>query len=441
MQKRLLLKRLLGLVPLSSKSSTLLLLGVTLLLAGCGSLPQQSFWQNFGFGHSASPPSEEARLQAWQAEQLYQEVWQTVFREYVDGKFNGQDWYRWKDHFHGQLKDKDDAQVAIDTMLASLNDEYTRFLQPRDMKEQTLYIDSKLSGVGLQIAVRDGKLIVVSALDDTPASRVDIHSEDVITHINGKPAAGLPVEEAADRIRGPVGTQVTLRILRGQKTFDLSIKRAEIKLKSVFTREVTPNTIGYVRLNSFISETATEELRAAMTKLANKKAIILDLRGNYGGLLSNAVEIADLFLDDGVIVSVQGRRKEDRQEFEAEKGEITHRPMVLLIDGGSASASEILSGALHDHHRAKLIGETTFGKGLVQKINSLSDGSGLNITVARYLTPNGSDIHKKGIPPDIAVDFKLSDLKKNKDPQLDRAIGYLSASYSLAATSAVPEKQ
>lgn len=385
------------------------------LLAGCR-------------GDQANDPNSGASAGGKQAlaNSLYDEAWSMINQEYVDGSFNGQDWSKWRNHFKGQLKDPEDAYVAIGTMVASLNDEYTRFLLPRDMSEQTMSIDSKLYGVGIQISVRDNKLMVLATIDDTPAEKAGLMPKDMITRINGHETAGMSVEDAADKIRGEKDTFVTLTIKRGSQEFEKRIQRGEIKLKSVFTQPLDDKRIGYIRLSSFISESMLTEMEDIMRKMQDKKALIIDLRGNYGGLFTNSVEIADMFLDSGDIVSIVNREK-DRRVYEAHSGAVFRKPMVVLINAGSASASEILSGALKDNHRATLIGTQSFGKGLVQKINTLSNGTGLNITISKYLTPNGTDINKKGIEPDIKVPYTESDFRAHKDPQLERAIQHLEA--------------
>lgn len=374
-------------------------------------------------GGSGSTPVLSGSSEAM-ADGLYDEAWGMLKEEYVDGSFNGQDWGKWRNHFKGHLHDADDAYVAIGTMVASLNDEYTRFLLPRDMHEQTMSIDSRLYGVGVQISMRDNKLVVMATIDGTPAEKAGLMPKDQITHINGLETAGLSVEDAADRIRGEKGTYVTLAIKRNGQEFSKRIQRAEIKLKSVFTKPLDDKRIGYIRLSSFISETMLDEMADIMHQLENKQALIIDLRGNYGGLFSNSTEIADMFLDHGKIVSIVDRNKEERA-YSAKPGMVSRVPMVVLMDGGSASASEILSGALKDNHRATLVGAQSFGKGLVQKINTLSDGTGLNITISKYLTPNGTDINKKGISPDIAVSYTEKDFLAQRDPQLNKAIQFL----------------
>ncbi len=367
---------------------------------------------------------------------VYRQAWQTVKYEYLDRTYNGQDWSRWERRYDSVIQSPDDAYVGIQTMLATLNDDYTRFLPPHDMSEQTMQIDSRVFGVGIQIMVKDKKLTVVSTLKETPAAEAGLEPNDVITHIEGEPSAGLSVSEAADRIRGEEGTYVNLTIRRGDRSFDVRVQRAEIKIKTVFTKSLPHKEIGYIRLNTFISENALLEMREAVSSMADKKALILDLRGNYGGLLNNAVDIADLFLSEGEIVSIVGRDNQKTRVMKASSGIEFDKPLVVLIDGGSASASEILSGALKDHKRATLIGTRTFGKGLVQKINPLMDGSGINITISRYLTPSGRDIDHKGIDPDIEVALTQEDLRKDRDPQLQAAIDYLVREERMTAKAA-----
>lgn len=379
-------------------------------------------------------------MAATAAESLYEEAWQSLQRDFIDDKFNGQDWYRWKTHYRGRLHDEEDAYVAIATMVSSLNDDYTRFLPPRDMKEQTLYIDSKLYGVGLQITVRDNQLRVVSAIQGTPAAEQDFKPGDVITHVNGESMAGLSVEECADKIRGPEGTPVRLSVRREDRLFDVTLERAEIKIQSVFSRELPVKDIAYIRLNSFMSERALDEMKEALSKVQDKKALVLDLRGNYGGLLSNAVEIADLFLKKGVIVSVKGRRSEYESAYSALPDQVFDKPMAVLIDGGSASASEILSAALQENGRAALVGSTTFGKGLVQKITPLEQGAGLNITISKYLTPQGHDINRHGIRPDVSVALSPKDFELENDAQLAVAVKQLSKQVGVSLPAEVSFK-
>lgn len=355
---------------------------------------------------------------------LYDNVWTLIENKYVDRHVNAQNWQKWRHKYDSTIKTDEDAYVAIRTMLASLNDPYTRFLAPDEFKEERNSIKGTLKGIGVQIGIKDDRLTVIAPIEDTPAYKAGLQANDVITEINGKSTKGITVKEAADQIRGPEGTTVTLKVKRNKKETIHNIVRANIVLKSVSTKPPKEaklqNNIGYIRLSTFINKSASKEIMDAVKKLQDKDGYILDLRSNPGGLLTNAIIISDMFLNGGNIVSTVDRDgyKETQQ---ATHRYLTEKPLVVLINGGSASASEILSGALRDNERAVLIGTKSFGKGLVQEINKLPGGSGINITTQKYLTPNGTDIHKKGIIPDIKVEIKEEDIKNKIDPQLKKA--------------------
>lgn len=355
---------------------------------------------------------------------IYDEVWKLVNSKYVDVNQNGQDWHRWRHKYDSIMKTKEDAYVAIETMLASLDDPYTRFLDPDEFAEEKQSISGTLFGIGVQIGLRDDKLMVIAPIEDTPAAKAGILANDVILEIDGKSTKGISIKDAADKIRGPQGTTVTLLIKRENKEITYTIKRDKIDVKAVSIKQ--PKTcpiasnVGYIRLNSFLSQTASKEMEDALKQLGNKEGYILDLRSNPGGLLTNAIFISDMFLSSGNIVSTVDRDGY-RETQKANPGVITNKPLVVLIDEGSASASEILSGALKDNGRAVLVGTKSFGKGLVQEINRLPDGAGMNITTQKYLTPNGTDINKKGIVPDIKIKNTPEDVEKKKDKQLEKA--------------------
>lgn len=366
---------------------------------------------------------------AYTPQSLYDEVWKLINTRFVNEDKNSQDWRIWRHRFDSSLKDDQDATVAIETMLASLNDRYTRFLDKDEFAEEGRSIKATLYGIGIQIGVREDKLVVISPIDDTPADRAGLKANDEIMEIDGKNTKGMSVKEAADLIRGQKGTKVHLLIKREEKAARYyDIARDEIKLKSVslsnpFSQPV-PSNVGYIKLSTFLSSNAAEEVQNALKDLNGKSGYILDLRSNPGGLLSNAIRIADFFLEDGSIVSTVDRDGYKEVRY-ANPSTLTNKPLVLLINGGSASASEILSGALKDNKRAVLVGERSFGKGLVQEINQLPGGAGVNITTQRYLTPNDTDINKKGIEPDIAVELGETEAKAKKDPQLSKGVAVL----------------
>ncbi len=362
---------------------------------------------------------------------LYDRAWKLIDSKFVDQTNNEQDWSRWRHRYDNVIKDEEDAYVAIDTMVSSLNDVYTKFLNPKDFKEENESIQGSLQGIGVQIGVRDGKLLVIAPIEDTPGERAGLKAEDEILEINGKSTKGITVDAAAEQIRGPEGTQVTLLVKRGKeqaKTY--KITREKIEIKSVSTKPPEfakiPDNIGYIRLSSFISRNAAGEFEQALIENCDKDGLIIDLRSNPGGLLTNAIYIADMLLDSKVIVSTVDREGY-KDTTRATQRMLTDQPIAVIINGGSASASEILSGALKDNERAIIVGKKSFGKGLVQEINRLPGGSAMHITIQKYLTPDGIDINKKGIEPDYEVDLTEEDIKKERDPQVAKAIEVLNA--------------
>ena len=361
---------------------------------------------------------------AYSPTDLYDNVWKLINVKYVDQTNNMQDWKTWRHKYDNYIKTDEDAYVSISTMLASLNDPYTKFLNPKDFEDETSSIKGSLKGVGIQIANKDGKLMVIAPIEDSPAEKAGILADDEILQINNISTKGLSIDKAADKIRGEEGTTVSLLIKRGKDIKTYNIVRKEIELKAVSTKVPNDiklnNDIGYIRLSSFISKNAGDEFECALKQNENKRGYIIDLRSNPGGLLTNALYIANLFLPEGVIVSTVDRDgyKETQR---ANRSTASNKPIVILINKGSASASEIFSGAMKDNKRAVLIGETSFGKGLVQEINRLPDNSGVNITIQKYLTPNGTDINKKGIEPNITVKLTEDDIKNKDDKQLKKA--------------------
>ena len=362
--------------------------------------------------------------------EMYDDVWKIVNKKYYDPTNNSQDWNKWRYRYQNKLKTKEDAYVAIETMLTSLNDPYTRFLDPKEFSEETQSIKGSLKGIGTQIGLRDGELVIIAPLEDSPAERAGLLADDRILEINGESTKGISIDAAADKIRGEKGTTVTLLIQRkGVPNKIYSVVRDEIEVKSVsckppFETTKIPGDIQYIRLSSFISKNAAGEIESILNNSSGMKGFIIDLRSNPGGLLTNAIYISDMLLRGGVIVSTVDRDSY-KTTTRARMQQVTDKPIVVLINKGSASASEILSGALKDNHRATIVGEQSFGKGLVQVINKLPDEAGMNITIQRYLTPSGSDIHKKGITPDVVVELTQENADAKDDVQLKKAIEIL----------------
>ena len=365
--------------------------------------------------------------------EVIDQVWQIVYRDYLDssGKFTDDRWRQLrKDLLKKSYGGEEESYEAIRGMLDSLDDPYTRFLDPKEFKELRIATSGALMGVGIQISLdKDTKeLIVVSPIEGTPASRAGVQSKDVIVSIDGTSTKGMTTEDAVKLIRGPEGTEVILGLRRKGDVINVPLTRARIEINAVkkaLNTSPDGSKIGYIRLKQF-NANASREMRDAIQELEDQGAVgyVLDLRSNPGGLLEASVDIARQWLNEGIIVSTR-TREGIRDVRRATGSAITEKPMVVLINQGSASASEIVSGALQENDRAQLIGKTTFGKGLVQAVRGLSDGSGMTVTIAKYLTPNGTDIHKNGIKPDIEAeipdneleDFKVEYLGTDKDSQ------------------------
>ncbi|MEG4454226.1 carboxyl-terminal processing protease CtpC [Microcoleus sp. N9_A1] len=355
--------------------------------------------------------------------ELVDEVWQIIDKSYVDGTFNQVDWKAVRnDYLNRTYTSDDEAYKAIREMLKKLDDPYTRFMDPQEFKNMQVETSGELTGVGIQLTQDEEtkKLVVISPIEDTPAFTAGILAKDIITKIDGKSTEGMDTNQAVSLIRGQANTEVTLTILRGSKELDFKLKRAKIEIHPVRKSvQKTPiGEVGYIRLNQF-SANAASEMRSAIKDLEQKKVTgyILDLRSNPGGLLYGSIEIARMWLKEGTIVSTVDRVGEaDKQT--ANKAELTDKPLVVLVDGGSASASEILSGALQDNKRAVLVGTKTFGKGLVQSVRGVGNGAGLAVTIAKYFTPKGTDINKTGIEPDFKVeltDAQKQELRRDRD--------------------------
>ena len=351
-------------------------------------------------------------------------VWQIVYRDFLDssGKFERSNWINLRKEFLAKkYSDNNEAYDAIRDMLSNLDDPYTRFLDPKEFNQMRIDTSGELTGVGIQIAKdkESDSIIIISPIEGTPAYEAGIKAKDKILSIDNVSTKGLNIEDAVKLIRGRRGTKVKLEILRNGNSFYKSLLRERIEIKSV-TSKINETKdgllIGYVRIKQF-NANASREMKDTLKDLEIKKVsgYVLDLRSNPGGLLESSIDISRQFIDKGIIVSTlskDGLRETKRGNGKA----LTKKPLIVLVNEGSASASEIVSGAIRDNNRGKLVGKKTFGKGLVQSMRTLVDGSGLTVTVAKYLTPNGTDINKFGITPDIEV-------KMNSNPILQREIG------------------
>ncbi|HEY1746266.1 MAG TPA: S41 family peptidase [Xanthobacteraceae bacterium] len=333
----------------------------------------------------------------------------------------------------------DDAKLvesAINGMLAGL-DPHSSYMDPKSFRDMQVQTRGEFGGLGIEVTMEDGLVKVVAPIDDTPAAKAGVMANDIITKLDDEQVQGLTLNQAVEKMRGPVNTKIKLTIMRkGQdKPIEVSITRDVIRVKSVRSHSEGED-IGYIRVTQF-NEQTTDGLKKAISDLTNQlgaeklKGFVLDLRNNPGGLLDQAISVSDAFLDKGEIVSTRGRNAEETQRFNARPGDLTKgKPLIVLINGGSASASEIVAGALQDHKRATLVGTRSFGKGSVQTIIPLGAGNGaLRLTTARYYTPSGRSIQAKGITPDIEVLQDVpDDLKARTDTKGEASLrGHLKA--------------
>ena len=376
---------------------SLLLIGA-LMGAGLVATLSVASWEATGTANAASSDT-------YRQLNLFGDVFERVRREYVE------------------IPDDDKLIAsALNGMLTSL-DPHSSYMSPDSFEDMTVETQGEFGGLGIQVTMDKGVVKVISPMDDTPAHAAGILADDYITHLDGQPVRGMTLSEAVDKMRGKVGTKIKLTIVREnvEKPIEVEITREIIKLTSVKFK--AQGDVGYIRITQFNGQ-AFAGLTDAIEKLEEEigedkiKGYILDLRSNPGGQLDQSIAVADTFLDQGEIVSTRGRNKEEVKRYYSRAGDLAKgHPLIVLINGGSASASEIVAGALADHHRATLVGSKSFGKGSVQTIIPLSNNGAIRLTTARYYTPSGTSIQAKGIVPDIFVKQELPDDLKDKFPQ------------------------
>ncbi|MBI5163424.1 MAG: S41 family peptidase [Magnetospirillum sp.] len=337
----------------------------------------------------ATAASAAERKETYRLMELFAEVFEKVRSEYVE-----------------PVSDDELVEAALNGMLTSL-DPHSSYMNTKTSKEMDTTIKGEFGGLGIEVTMENGWVKVVSPIDDTPAFRAGLQPSDFITHLDGEPVQGLTLSEAVERMRGAPNTDIRLTVRRvGNEPFDVKLTRAVIKIQSV--RSHAEGNIGYLRITSF-SQTTDADLKRHIAQMKkdigkNLAGFVIDLRNNPGGLLDQAVLVSDAFLDKGEIVSTRSRRPEDTQRFNARPGDIADGlPLVVLVNDGSASASEIVAGALQDHHRALVLGTRSFGKGSVQTVIPLPGHGSMRLTTARYYTPSGRSIQAVGIEPDIKV--------------------------------------
>jgi len=365
------------------------------------------------FLNSSNISLAEDTDELYQKIDLFSEVLEKIQTEYVE-----------------EINQSEAMDAAINGLLQSL-DPYSAYMNPEIFEESQTETSGEFGGLGIEVSMESGVVKVITPIDDTPAAKAGVKAGDYIVKINGEQVQGKTLMESVNLMRGPVGTdiQITIRRKGIKKAKVIKIKREIIQIKSVVAKTVK-NKVGYLRLRAF-NENSSKQLKKEISKIEkNKKLVgyILDLRNNPGGLLSQAIKISDFFLDDGEIVSTRGRINNENRKFFAKKGDkINGKPLIVLINKGSASASEIVAGALQDHKRAILLGETSFGKGSVQSIMPLKNRGAIRLTVSKYYLPSGKSISNIGVVPDIKVEEEGDEFLINSltDNQLTYAIDLL----------------
>jgi carboxyl-terminal processing protease len=336
------------------------------------------------------PPAAGAASETYRLLNLFGEIFEIVRNDYVE-----------------QVPDRKLIEDAINGMLTAL-DPHSSFLNARSFRDMQVQTRGEFGGLGIEVTMENGLVKVVSPIDETPAARAGLRPNDLIVQLDGEAVLGLTLQEAVEKMRGPVNSAIKLVIRRGDAApFEVTLNRAVIRIQSVRSR--VEGEIGYVRITSFTEQTDAG-LRTAVQRMREQlgpkfKGLVLDMRNNPGGLLDQAVAVSDAFLERGEIVSTRGRRSDEAQRFNARAGDVMNGlPIVVLINGGSASASEIVAGALQDHRRAIVLGTRSFGKGSVQTIRPVGNQGAIRLTTARYFTPSGRSIQAQGIDPDIVVE-------------------------------------
>ncbi len=333
--------------------------------------------------------------------------------------------------FDGDIDADKQSQGAIAGMVASLGDPYTTYLTEKANKELANQLSGKLSGIGIEIGIKNNRLTVIAPIDGTPAAKAGLRAGDIVAAVDGQDTSSMTIDEAVSKIRGDKDTEVKLTIVRpGGSPQEIKIMRADINVPSV-TTEIKPGNIGYIKIRTFgVDTVAAVNKSASEFSAAGVKAVVVDVRDDPGGYLDGAVKISSQFMSSGTVVEERSRTSKNKVITALSGGQLTEVPVIMLVNGGSASASEIMAGALHDNGRATLVGEKTFGKGSVQEVICLSGlslssdckGDSLKVTVAHWYTPKGINISKEGIKPDVEVKLTTEDYNSGKDPQLTKAL-------------------
>ncbi len=335
-------------------------------------------------------------------QRLFINAWRITKNSYVDNSLNNQDWTRWRNRYTKHIKTLDDANIAINTMLTSLNDPYTKFLQSELFSKQKMILDSKITGIGVQFNKSGDDIVINHVLDNSPAQSESIMAGDTIIAVNGTNTSELNVEDIVKTIESDKEETIELTIKHNDKTITKKLKKRDIPIQTM-DYKITDDNIGIITLTNIMGEKAVEDFKDILAATNDTKGIIIDLRNNYGGILANAIEMSNYMLNEEKIVSIESRVNAKYQIYSDDEVIFKDKPIVILINNLTASAAEIMAGTLKDNKNAIIIGEHSFGKNSIQQIIPMPNATGLILTTDKYILPNGEDIYNKGITPDIKI--------------------------------------
>ena len=352
-------------------------------------------------------------------QRLFINAWRITKNSYVDETLNNQDWSKWRIRYIKHIKTIEDANIAINSMLASLNDQYSKFLQSDLFSKQKIIIDSQITGIGVLFNKSGENIVINHIMDNSPAQTADIKPGDVIISINGEKTNGLEIKNVINNIEASGNKEIDITIKRGNILINKKLKRKAIPIKTM-EYEITRDNIGVITLANIMGDKAVSDFKDIIIETNNTKGIIIDLRNNYGGVLANAIQMANYMMDQGKIVSIQSRINTKYQIYSDGEKIFKNKPVVILINKNTASAAEILAGTLKDNLNAILIGEKSYGKNSIQQVIPMANSTGLILTTDKYILPAGNDIYRKGLTPDIIIKQDTIFTQRN-DKQLREA--------------------
>jgi carboxyl-terminal processing protease len=344
-------------------------------------------------------------------QRLFINAWRITKNSYVDNSLNNQDWSRWRNRYTKHIKTLDDANIAINTMLTSLNDPYTKFLQSELFSKQKMILGSKITGIGVEFNKAGDDIVINHVLDNSPAQSESIMAGDTIVAVNGTKTSELNVEDIVKTIESDEEDTVELTIKHNDTTITKKLKKRDIPIQTM-NYKITDDNIGIITLTNIMGEKAVEDFKEILSATNDTKGIIIDLRNNYGGILANAIEMSNYMLNEEKIVSIESRVNAKYQIYSDDEIIFKDKPIVILINNLTASAAEIMTGTLKDNKNAIIIGEHSFGKNSIQQIIPMPNATGLILTTDKYILPNGEDIYNKGIVPDIIIKKPSEQMQK-----------------------------